>query len=202
MLPSYELSSLITRLARRAPAEEDAATTQRQAAVAAILRAPEAGGDAEILLIQRAEREGDPWSGHMAFPGGRRDAGDATLLATAIRETREEVGLDLAEQGALLTRLPDVRAVARGKLVDLVIAPFVFELRAAPATTALTLSPEVAEALWVPIGPMARGEIAGTYPYTYEGRSLELPCHYVSDRAVWGLTHRMLALLFEDLHGA
>ena len=202
MLPSYELSSLITRLARRAPAEEDAATTQRQAAVAAILRAPEAGGDAEILLIQRAEREDDPCSGHMAFPGGRREEGDATLLATAIRETREEVGLDLTEQGALLTRLPDVRAVARGKLVDLVIAPFVFELRAAPATTALTLSPEVAEALWVPIGPMARGEIAGTYPYTYEGRSLELPCHYVSDRAVWGLTHRMLALLFEDLHGA
>ena len=60
-----------------------------RAAVALVLR--ENAGDPEILLIRRAERKGDPWSGHMAFPGGREDARDESLLETALRETREEL---------------------------------------------------------------------------------------------------------------
>jgi 8-oxo-dGTP pyrophosphatase MutT (NUDIX family) len=110
MLPSYELTALAARLAR-GEATEDAGASGRQAAVAAVLRAPPDGGDAEILLMRRAERHGDPWSGHMAFPGGRREEGDATLLDTAIREAREEVGLDLRAHGTLLARLPDIQAV-------------------------------------------------------------------------------------------
>lgn len=198
VLPAYDLDGLAARLARRGmPPEAD--RSGRQAAVAAILRAPAGGGDAEILLMRRADREGDPWSGHMAFPGGRRDAGDTSLTETAIRETREEVGLDLALDGALLARLPDVPAIARGKRLDLVIAPLVFALQ---RRAALTLNEEVAEAIWTPLGPLARGEGAGTVTYDRDGLSVDLPCLRVEGRVVWGLTYRMLQLLFEALHTA
>ncbi|WP_437629596.1 NUDIX hydrolase [Sorangium sp. So ce854] len=215
MLPSYDLAAIMARLAGGAAAL-DALTQERQAAVAAILRAPGAaldptgdgptgdgpagGGDpaeAELLLIRRAEHPRDPWSGHMALPGGRRDPADEHLLDTAIRETREEVGIDLAAHGTLLARLPDLPAVARGRRVGLVISPFVFALRSAPD---LTLSHEVAEALWTPLGPLARGERASTYAYTHEGNVVDLPCLRVEERVVWGLTYRMLEQLFEVLH--
>lgn len=197
VLPSYDLEVVAGRLGGRA-AELDSTSTDRQAAVAAILRAPPSpGADAEVLLVRRAEHPGDPWSGHMAFPGGRRDPEDATLLDTAIRETREEIGLDLAEHGALLARLPDVPAMARGRRIGMVIAPFVFTLRATPE---LALNHELVEALWAPLGPLARGELDATHPYEHEGRRLDLPCYRVGERVVWGLTHRMLVLLFEALH--
>lgn len=199
MLPSYELMGIEARLARGGAKDDpDAQVLQvRQAAVAAILRAPLAGGDAEILLMRRAERHGDPWSGHMAFPGGRRDAGDASLLATAVREVREEVGLDLGAHGALLARLPDIRAVARGLRIDLTITPFVFALR---SHVELTLNEEVAETLWVPIRPLALGETSGTFPYQHEDKLVELPCLRVGERVVWGLTYQMLCAFFDVLH--
>lgn len=167
------------------------------AAVAAVLRTGTAG--AEVLLIQRAERAGDPWSGHMAFPGGRRDAADRDLVATAVRETREEVGLDLDTHGALLGRLADVDAVAKARRTGLTVTPFVFALeREVELTFDAT---EVAAALWAPLGPLARGESAGTVPYTIEGRTLDLPCWRVEGRVVWGLTYQMLRSLFEVLEG-
>ncbi|WP_437302306.1 NUDIX hydrolase [Sorangium sp. So ce388] len=210
MLPSYDLAAIVARLGGR-EAALDAMTQERQAAVAAILRAPAgppgaapglAGGqdpgEAELLLIRRAEHPRDPWSGHMALPGGRRDAADASLLDTAIRETREEVGIDLAAHGALLARLPDLPAVVRGRRVGMIISPFVFALRSTPE---LALNDEVAEALWTPLGPLARGECASTYAYTHEGNVVHLPCLRVDERVVWGLTYRMLEQLFEVLHG-
>ncbi|WP_245677756.1 NUDIX hydrolase [Chondromyces crocatus] len=176
----------------------DSPSTERQAAVAAILRPSSAPGeDAEVLLVRRAERIGDPWSGHMAMPGGRREPADESLFATAVRETREEIGLDLAEHGVLLVRLPDVPAMARGLRVGMVIAPFVFALH---SDAALNLNEELVEALWTPIGPLARGELDGTTPYLHEGQPLELPCYRVGDHIVWGLTHRMLTYLVEALH--
>jgi hypothetical protein len=81
----------------------------------------------------------------------------------------------------------------------LTIAPFVFVLGDAARALPLTPNDEVAEALWVPIGPLARGEGAGVYPYVLEGRQLELPCLRVGERVVWGLTYRMLQALFAEL---
>jgi 8-oxo-dGTP pyrophosphatase MutT (NUDIX family) len=194
VLASYDLASLIGRFAGRAVAADgDAAGPQ--AAVAIVLRA-KAGGDAEVLLIRRAEHPKDPWSGHAAFPGGRRDPGDASLLATAMRETREEVGLDLERDARLVARLPDVQAVARGRGIDLVITPFVFALE---RDAELRPNDEVAAIVWAPLGPLARNESAGTLDYVHEGVSLRLPTLSVGDLVVWGLTHRMLGLLFAAL---
>lgn len=174
-------------LARHRPGLLEAEAPQGRAAVALILRDHEA--EPELLLIRRAEREGDPWSGHMALPGGRREPADPDDLTTAIRETFEEIGLDLLEHGRLLGRLDDVPAVARGRRIPLTIAVFAFELTATPA---LAFSPEVVEALWVPVAALAGGELDATFAYDHEGQRYELPAWNVEGRVVWGLTYRML----------
>jgi 8-oxo-dGTP pyrophosphatase MutT (NUDIX family) len=133
----------------------------------------------------------------MALPGGRREPSDDSLLTTAIRETREEVGIDLAAHGTLLARLPEVPVIARGRRAGMIVAPFVFALRSTPE---LSLSGEVAEVLWTPLGPLARGERTSRYAYTHEGNVLQLPCLLVDERVVWGLTYLMLKQLFEVLH--
>lgn len=163
---------------------------EKRAAVAAVLR--DAARGPEILLIRRAEHPDDPWSGHMAFPGGREDPGDATLLSTAVRETREELALDLERSARLLGELDLLPAVARGKRTGLTIAPYVFELT---ESTELTPNYEVAEVLWAPIEGLLRGDYATTYPYRIEGQEVRLPAHEVEGRLVWGLTGRMLDML-------
>ncbi len=186
------VSEALRRGSEAATAAEDAAGPR--AAVAAVLRhGPE---EAEILLIRRAEREGDPWSGHMAFPGGRRDRTDATLLDTAIREAQEEVGIHLERDARLLRRLPDLPAFARSQRADLTITPFVF---AAADIGELRPNAEVAEALWTPLGPLVRGEGAGTFEYTHESGVWTFPCLDVNGHRVWGLTYRMLELLRQAL---
>ena len=194
--PPLDLASVTARLSRLTMPADAGDDPGPRAAVAAILREG-GGGDAEVLLIRRAEHPDDPWSGHMAFPGGRRHEEDRSDADTAIRETREEVGVDSAAHGSLVTRLADVAAVARGKRTGLTIAPFVFALH---AEVALTFDPaEVSEAIWAPLGPLARGEGGGTMRYEVEGQVIVLPCLDVAGHRVWGLTYRMLQLLFEAI---
>lgn len=194
--PPYDLPTLAARLARF-PRPGASSEPVARAAVAAILRDPGGGRDAELLFIRRAERHGDPWSGHIAFPGGRADASDAGLLATAVRETREEVGIDLDAHGTLLAELPELPAIARGKHAGLLITPFVFAL--GREEELIFDHAEVAEALWAPFGPLARREKAGMMPYEIEGRTIQLPFLDVEGRILWGLTYRMLEMICEAL---
>jgi 8-oxo-dGTP pyrophosphatase MutT (NUDIX family) len=147
-------------------------------------------GGVELLLIQRATRDNDPWSGHMALPGGRRDPDDADVLATAMRETQEEVGIDLAADAEPIGRLDELRAIARHRPLDLVISPVVFALRRA---VALTLSPrEVESAVWVPLSFFWSPEARATYSRTLDGIASEFPAFRYDRYTIWGLTHRIL----------
>ncbi len=184
----------LARLGQPPPCDEPGA----RAAVAVVL------GEArtcpsklvEVLLIRRAEDPRDPWSGHMAFPGGRQDPGDPDLIETAIRETREEVGLDLRAHAEPIGCLPQLPAIARGRKVGLVIAPHVFALH---ADVPLSPNHEVAEVVWTDLLPLIRGESRATMPYVYQGQRLELPGHKVGERIVWGLTFQMLEGFFDVL---
>jgi 8-oxo-dGTP pyrophosphatase MutT (NUDIX family) len=183
-------------LAGREAAREGGASAR--AAVALVLRDGASGG-LELLFIRRAEQERDPWSGHMGFPGGRAEPRDPDLEATAVRETLEETGLDLARDGERLGALDEVRALARGKPVDLVIAPFVFHLRR-PAEGAP--SHEVVSLHWLPLERLLPGEARSTLRYQYEETVLELPCLRIDGLVIWGLTHRMWESLRTALESA
>ncbi|MCA9618600.1 MAG: CoA pyrophosphatase [Myxococcales bacterium] len=189
-------TNLRRRLKSFRPRELDKTAATPQAAVATILSY--ALGDPRVLLIRRTENERDPWSGHMAFPGGRQDETDPDLVHTAKRETMEEVHVDL-DLGEHLGRLDDVRGVSRARTLDLVIVPQVFVLPELVAP--IPEKGEVADALWVPLGPMLRGETMTTVRYERDGHVFELPGFRVGDHVVWGLTHRMLESLFEVLRG-
>ena len=174
---------LLRALADLAP--EVPLVAERVAAIALILLEREGG--LEALLIERAEREGDPWSGHIALPGGHVDPSDADLSATAERETLEEVGLDLRRSGERVGRLSQYAPV-RG--VPLAVHPFVYLLEAPPV---LTLNAEVRRALWVPLEPLQLGERRTTYRLSRAGQHFEFPAWDVDGSVVWGLTYRVLA---------
>ena len=156
---------------------------ERHAAVALMLR--ERSGGLELFVIKRAEKVEDPWSGHMALPGGAREKGDRDAYDTARRETLEEVGIDLAE-GRFLGRLDDMGPRSAGG--QLVVSTVVVAIDAQPRWLQYQ---EVAEAFWVPLDrlvdqPVEIPDFPGSWPaFTYKDR-------YV----IWGLTHRILSQLW------
>lgn len=154
----------------------------KHAAVALMLREREG---LEVFVIKRADRIGDPWSGHMALPGGRREHTDRDVYDTARRETLEEVGVDLSG-GELLGRLDDMGPRSAGR--QFVVSTFVVALDAEPGSID---SNEVAKAFWVPVERLVEEDVEiadfpGNWPaFTYKER-------YV----IWGLTHRILTQLW------
>lgn len=157
------------------------------AAVAVVLRAGRNG--IEALLIHRAERTFDPWSGHMAFPGGRVESGDPSPLHAAIRETREEVALDLEGSATCLGRLSDATPRGRGRGLGLVIEPFVFEVEGEPV---LSLSDEVQNVVWVPLRFFDDRGNRGSMWYWRTIVPVRLPCYRYQGHLIWGLTLRIL----------
>jgi 8-oxo-dGTP pyrophosphatase MutT (NUDIX family) len=163
----------------------------RRAAVAVVVC--ERGPHAEMLFIERARRLGDPWSGHMAFPGGRVDPGDRDERAAAERETREEVGLDLRDAEPF-GRLDDLYAGVP-MVASLVLSAFVYRTDRPPP---LVPNHEVRTALWVPIPALV--EPARHIPHrwgllSYPGILVGEPGRHV----VWGLTYQLLEGLFERI---
>lgn len=169
------------------------------AGVTIVLRDDAAGsshGGPEMLLIERATREGDPWSGHMAFPGGRAEPGDPSLQKTAEREALEEVGIGLAN-AQYIGRLDDLggRAAATNKML---VSAYVYHL-ANPGRLELDRN-EVADAFWVPLAHLVHPDNHVRYPMQYGEHELVFPGIHVGDRddlVVWGLTYRFLEGFFE-----
>lgn len=183
------LAEIASRVASHQPQRLPEPPSPRQrAAVALVLAGPPQALSA--CFIRRAQREGDPWSGHMALPGGRGQIEDPTPRAIATRETAEEVGLPLHDDHFLgdldeMPLRPD-RPPAPG-----VLSPFAFYVgRQLPA---LVPEPaEVAEATWIELSHLWDDSQTTTLPWTHEGRALTFPGIAYGDHVIWGLTLRVL----------
>lgn len=188
-----DIARIARRIGERTPRAVEVTGNERFAAIALTLR-PSANDEPELLMIRRAEMEGDPWSGHIACPGGRMEPGDIDLAHTAMRETLEETGVDLARDGRILGALDDV-APRTPALPPLVIRPFVAIVSRAAV---ITPSDEVAEAFWVPLAAFLHAPSWGreTVPIRNEG-SREVDVFRYGPFVVWGLTHRALTQFLE-----
>ncbi len=185
--------SLIAKLSRsltpgEPPVPEDG---KRCAAVAILLHdvtanASDVPDDPRVLLMKRAERTSDPWSGHISLPGGRYQDTDGHLLETAIRETREELGIDLAGS-RVLGHLPPLHPRTSGPL-GIEVTPFLFVTE---ASVEPTCGPEALAAFWLPLATAASGSLDGTY--VYPSTQMQFPSWTYEGYVIWGLTWRILA---------
>ena len=166
-------------------ADED---ESRRAAVALILRLGPSN-QPEIFFIQRAEYAGDPWSGQVAFPGGRHEEGDDDLIATAVRETREETALNLGENGEVIGQLDDLRPMTI-RLPAVVVRPYVFLIGAHEEPV---LSSEVADSFWVPVATLREDSGWRDTVITARGMQFTRRAFHHSGFVVWGMTERILS---------
>jgi 8-oxo-dGTP pyrophosphatase MutT (NUDIX family) len=167
------------------PAERDGKFFE--AAVALILR--ETGtDDLEILFIQRAARADDPWSGQIAFPGGRRDPIDTSLEDTAVRETHEEVGLELRRDGAIVGALDELRP-RTVVLPPVIVRPFVATIS---STAKIGTNEEVAGSFWAPLDAIFDPSSARSTEIFVRGTSMLVPAIHFDGHVIWGMTERIL----------
>ena len=189
----------IVRLARalqRSPGKEmQTEPATRWAAIALVLRLGELQ-EPELLMIKRAEVENDPWSGQIACPGGRAEAGDRDLSQTAMRETWEETGIDLARVGRMLGTLDDISPQTPA-LPPIAIRPFVV---AVPSTVEIVQSPEVASAFWVPLSALRVQASWRMGSVSVRGGQREVSTFRHEEHTVWGLTERVLRQLLERMN--
>lgn len=158
-------------------------TAERRAAVTLLLTPePEFPDQVEALFALRAEVEGDPWSGHVALPGGREDPGDADLYETARREMREETAIELP-RSAFVGRLDDLHPLS-AHLPSIMVSPFVAWL---PERPVIDENYELAGHVWIPLAELADPERRSSFvrpePEPREFETIEY-----AGATVWGMT--------------
>lgn len=144
-----------------------------------------------VLLIRRAESAGDPWSGQVAFPGGKMQEGDKSARDTAMRETMEEVGIDLGRSAEFL----GYGGVATTHTRTMEVVPSVFELK---KSVEVKPNGEVASFRWVELDELLRPSARSIYGIDRDGGMVDMPAYAVGDYVVWGLTYRILSTFLED----
>lgn len=165
----------------------------RRAAVALLLRLGDQTNEPEIFFIQRAHYETDPWSGQVAFPGGREEPDDESLAETAIRETFEETGIDIGACGKVIGQLDDLRPRVI-RLPAVIVRPFVVFVGPHPEPV---LSDEVAASFWVPLSNLKDDTGWRDTIVTAGGVEFTRRAFHHGEFVVWGMTERILSSFLE-----
>lgn len=184
--------NVLSRVAHYRPRKVFLRRLMKRSAVMLIVREGDQG--AEVLMIERAQRQGDPWSGHMAFPGGRMDPGDLNVFRAACRELEEELGVQAREFTEPVGRLSDLYAGGNRRLLSMIVTPFVARLK-----TLQPLQPnhEVADTIWVPLRFLADRSNREEMDWRRGRLKLRLPCYFYEGKRIWGLSLMMLDELLQ-----
>ncbi|MEM1113417.1 MAG: CoA pyrophosphatase [Pseudomonadota bacterium] len=196
-MPIPLLQLIEDRLAEHRPQRKRLRQLRKRAAVAMVLQVRE--GELHILMIKRAERDGDPWSGHMAFPGGRLEPEDPSGFEAARRETREEIGLDLIDEDPCIGRLSEISARPSRSTLGLIVSPFVFRM---DREVTFTPNYEVDEVVWVPLEFLLDPDNRQKMTWNFKGVDIPMPCYFYGKRRIWGLSLMMLDELMDLVEGS
>ncbi len=143
-----------------------------------------------VLMIRRAEKEDDPWSNQMAFPGGKREPSDESYLKTAVRETMEELGINLHLDSEFLGYMDSFKTHS-GKMY---VVPSVFyplkELKPRP-------NGEVSDFYWIEL-PLLQSRRT-RYGFYRDGKLVENEAFLYGDCIIWGLSYRIIVSLLSLL---
>lgn len=173
------LSELKRKLESKQPAVE-------QAKLAAVSVIVDERPEPRMFLIRRAERSGDPWSGQVAFPGGKMKLGDGSARQTAVRETMEEVGVDLARHADFLGYYCSFTTHTG----SMDVIPSVFHLK---GEVKVSPNEEVSSYRWVGLDELLSSRLRSTYRIEADGVAREMPAYALGDYVVWGLTQRIIS---------
>ena len=184
MAQDSRLSPRLSRLKETLSTKHLSGTDENVQAVVAVLLQEETSSDLNILLIHRAERIDDPWSGQIGLPGGRVERSDPSARAALRREVSEEVGLDLDEDGDELGTLSLGSPMRR---LEMKVQPWVYGLR---HRREVRTGPEVQEAFWVSLARLP--SLRTTTKIEIRGTRRSVEAFLVDGRVVWGFTHRVL----------
>ena len=181
------LSERLIRLRETLSSNPRSGTNEKVEAVVGVLLHQEPANDFSTLLIQRVERNNDPWSGQIGLPGGRVEKFDGSTQDALKREVREEVGLDLGTDGEPLGALTVGHPMRN---IEMRVQPLVYGLRRRPE---VNVGPEVQEAFWVSLSKLP--SVRGLSEVEIRGMRREVESFLVDGRIVWGFTYRVLSEL-------
>lgn len=172
-------------LARLDPVRLQPGVYDRRAAITLILR-PTDAATLDALFVRRADVDGDPWSGHMALPGGREDPEDVDLLETARRETLEETGVELGRK-SYLGRLDEIPPVTQ-RVPSISVTPFVAW---ASGDTRVRINHELSGHVWIPVRELRAPRNRGLYDRSSHPGETYPTINYAG-HTIWGLTFRVV----------
>jgi 8-oxo-dGTP pyrophosphatase MutT (NUDIX family) len=181
------LAQIVGAVRAHTPALAERDGTYFEAAVALILRET-SDASLEILFIKRANRDDDPWSGQIAFPGGRHETRDESLEDTVVRETLEEVGLDLRCDGVIVGALDEARPRI-AVLPPVIVRPYVATIAADAVAGS---SDEVAKSFWAPLDVILDATAARDTEIAVRGSRVVRPAIHFEEHVIWGMTENIL----------
>ncbi|PCI28398.1 hypothetical protein COB52_03710 [Candidatus Kaiserbacteria bacterium] len=180
----------LLKKALQSPIKKISLNTEPDYAAVSIVFQQAANQNLRFLMIRRAINDSDPWSGQMAFPGGKKESSDINLDATVVRETREEVGLDLLKTADCFGRLDEIQGRTSGAKIPLIIAPYVYWIDETPE---FILDPEeVHSTTWVNFSHCLKTESHRNHKIRFQDNDIDLPCIEHSPVPIWGISYLML----------